>query len=104
MKLSMNRSERDKPISCSEQCSKCGEDQQTEAGNLHGWRLVLPAVTVFLLPLAFAVGGMIVARSLPFASQSEVARAGVAVISLIVGIVIAIVVMRQIRPIGKENS
>jgi len=83
---------------CAVGCSRCraGQDGPAAPGALAGWRLVLAAVVVFLLPLATAAGGAILVG--PVAGwQLAGAMAGLAV-----GVILAMGLAWLIRRPAKE--
>ena len=91
----MNELHPDKQIRCDGQCSGC----RPQAGTgLEGWRLVLLAAGTFLVPLAMALAGAILAGG-NRPAQVIGASAGLAM-----GVTVAIAINRVLRRAAKENS
>ena len=89
------------PMQCDGKCPTCpvggGELPLPTAPNaLAGWRLIVAAVAAFLLPLALAVLGGIVVGNM--AGGTSDARTGAGLGGLLVGIVLAVLIGRFIRP------
>lgn len=82
--------------SCGTGCDVCraGDDPKPSSGGLVGWRLVVSAVAVFLVPLASALGGAVLAGG------AEPAKLLGALCGLIVGLAIGVAVSRLVSRAG----
>ena len=89
--------EQDRPKTCGGQCSHCSLGREVP-GAPRGWRLVLPAMATFLLPLALAVAGVLAAGS-DGARQTAGAFAG-----LLVGVAAAVLGGRMLSRRAKRQE
>lgn len=77
-------------------CHTCGAEgcpgsSPMPAGPVHGWRMVVAALALFLLPAALGLGGSLLA------GPSEAGRLGGALAGVVVGLVTVVVVGRRMR-------
>ena len=90
----MNQHDRDNPspASCGA-CSRCGPELGAPPEPLTGWHFALPAVAAFLIPLAGAVVGAVVAARRTTSGTSQLAGAAV---GLAAGVTLGFVVNRAL--------
>lgn len=91
----VNQQEEGAPEGCSGKCERCdlaGPGVQSVDEGYAGWRMVLLSTVVFLLPLLTAVAGALVKRG------SANAEVGGAAVGFLAGVLMAIVVVRCIKP------
>lgn len=91
----VNQQEEGTPEGCSGKCEGCdlaGPGVLSADEGYAGWRMVLLSTVVFLVPLLMAVAGALIKRG------SANAEVGGAAVGFFAGVLVAIVVVRCIKP------
>jgi len=87
-----------KQPTCDGDCHNCHDESTRDTGGLAGWKLVVPAVLVFLLPAALGSAGAMMAGPGPIRELIG------AVAGLAAGLWIAFIAARQLRLMHKGKA
>ena len=83
---------------CRGNCRHCHDEAPEDTGGLSGWKLIVPAVLVFLLPAALASAGAMLAGPEPIWELIGAA------VGLAAGLWIAFIAARQLRSMHKDKG